>query len=237
MVLRLLQFGYPLTHCIFYDTGMEFKAIYRMLDKIKPMLEDYGCKLVLLRPENDFLVDMLLRPVCAGKCNEHYGYDWCGGTCRWRTSDKVADINAYLSTLGDYVQYIGIAADEPERIRQERNKVYPLIEWQMTEKDCLSYCYENGFFWEENGVRLYDILDRVSCWCCKNKNLNELRNIYHYLPDYWGLLKGLQSRIDRPFRSDGASIFDLEERFKLEDAQMNIFQFINYEGGDKNVGT
>ena len=55
----------------------------------------------------------------------------------------------------------------------------------MSEKDCLDYCYNRGFYWEENGVRLYDILDRVSCWCCANKNKKELENINLYLSDYY----------------------------------------------------
>lgn len=55
----------------------------------------------------------------------------------------------------------------------------------MTEAAALARCYESGFFWEESGVKLYDILDRVSCWCCCNKNLRELRNVYSYLPEYW----------------------------------------------------
>ena len=38
------------------------------------------------------------------------------------------------------------------------------------------------FSGKENDVRLYDILDRVSCWCCKNKNRKELKAIYQYLP-------------------------------------------------------
>ena len=77
----------------------------------------------------------------------------------------------------------------------------------MTEKDCLKYCYNRGYTWEEDGVRLYDILDRVSCWCCGNKNLKELKNMYLYLPEYWYRLKALQSRIDRPFRRDGKTIY------------------------------
>lgn len=40
--------------------------------------------------------------------------------------------------------------------------------------------------------------------------------MYRYLPEYWDLLKGLQSRIDRPFRRDGKTVFDLEERFENE---------------------
>jgi len=30
----------------------------------------------------------------------------------------------------------------------------------MTEADCLAFCYDRGFFWEESGIRLYDVLDR-----------------------------------------------------------------------------
>jgi len=55
----------------------------------------------------------------------------------------------------------------------------------MTEKDCLEYCYEKGFDWRENEIRLYDILDRISCWCCSNKNKKELDNMRIYLPNYY----------------------------------------------------
>lgn len=222
MVLRLMEENKPLTHCVMFDTGMEFKAIYKELNKIKPILEKYGVHLEILSPENHYLEDMLLRTVNKGKETEHFGYDWCGGKCRWRTTDKVKFINRYLKTLGEYIQYVGIAADEPQRIKEENNKIYPLVEWQMTEHDCLQYCYDRGYTWEENGIKLYDVLDRVSCWCCTNKNLTELKNIYYYLPDYWYKLKALQTRIDRPFKGKGKSIFDLEKRFLKEGMQLEM---------------
>lgn len=90
----------------------------------------------------------------------------------------------------------------------------------MTEAAALARCYESGFFWEESGVRLYDILDRVSCWCCCNKNLRELRNVYSYLPEYWERLKDLQRKIDRPMKGwyNGLprGVFELEQRFEAE---------------------
>ena len=153
---------------------------------------------------------------------------WCGGLCRWRTSNKITLINKYLSTLGEYIQYIGIAYDEPKRIKHENNKKYPLVEWKMSEKDCLKYCYEKGYDWKEysneypEGIELYSILDRVSCWCCANKNTKELRNMYHYFPKYWGYLKGMQSRIDRPFHTK-KTIFDFEKQFVNEDRQISLF--------------
>lgn len=118
------------------------------------------------------------------------------------------------------IQYIGIAADEQKRLqRLPLYKVAPLAKFGFTEADALAYCYDRGFFWEENGIRLYDVLDRVSCWCCANKNLKELRNIRTHLPKYWNRLKDLQGRTDRPMKGPGKSVFDLEERFGKEAAK------------------
>ena len=222
MVQGLMERNRPLTKVVTYDSGMEYQAVYNNIAKIAHNVQEYGAEMIYLKPETDFLTDMLIRPVNSGCSTEHYGYDWCGGCTRWRTSGKIQTINKYLGTLGEYQQYIGIAADEPSRIDYSNGKTYPLVEWSMTEKDCLNYCYEQGYDWMENGIELYSILDRVSCWCCANKNIKELRNMYHYLPKYWGMLKGMQSRIDRPFKGI-YSIFDLEERFFWEDRQMALF--------------
>lgn len=221
MVLRLLEDNRPLTDVVFYDTGMEYRAIYNNLAKVSDVLKANGITVTVLRPDTTFLQDMLIRPVKHGKPGEHYGYAWCGGVCRWQTAMKVTAINKYLSSIGDYMQYVGIAYDEPKRIKEERNKIYPLVEWQMTERDCLEYCYSRGYNWIEDGVELYSILDRVSCWCCANKNIKELRNIYRHLPRYWGLLEGMQSKIDRPFKR-GHSIFELRDQFKKEGEQLEI---------------
>lgn len=62
----------------------------------------------------------------------------------------------------------------------------------MTEADCLALCYGRGHTWDEGGVRLYDVLDRVSCWCCRNKNLKELKAIHDNLPAYYERLEALE---------------------------------------------
>lgn len=220
MLLRLLEENKPLDEVIFYDTGMEFQAIYNIRDKIKFLLQQKNIKFTELKPSCDFCYKMFEKPVNKGKKNEHKGYSWCGGRCRWGTTEKIQAIQKYTK---DYYQYVGIAVDEPKRLQKERkgNKLFPLAEWGMTEKDCLQYCRQKGFHWIEysdiNGaVDLYDILDRVSCWCCANKNLKELRNYYLYLPTYWEKLKQLQTKTTRPFKNNKFTIFDLEKKFKEE---------------------
>lgn len=232
MLLRLLEEGAPLDEVIFYDTGMEFNSIYKIRDliikKLSENIAEGGVKFTQLSSENTFLYNMFVRPVRYNNPETkdypmHYGYEWCGGNARWGTSGKLAAIRKHYrdNYPGEQIfEYVGIAADEPKRIRTHSHgdaiKIYPLVNWNMTEADCLQYCYDHGFNWDENGIELYDVLDRVSCWCCRNKNLKELKNIFLYLPEYWQRLRGLQSRIKSPMKGVGKSVFELEERFTKE---------------------
>ena len=91
--------------------------------------------------------------------------------------------------------------------------------------------------WQENGIELYNILDRVSCWCCCNKNQKELYNIWKHMPEYWQKLTDLQHRTNRPmkkFRTDPefgnlGNILNLEkywakqQTIKNEYEQQNLF--------------
>ena len=111
----------------------------------------------------------------------------------------------------------GIAADEEYRLRRKindrENKRYPLVDWGMTEADCLKYCYDRGFDWGG----LYEKFSRVSCWCCPLQSLPGLRVLYHEFPEHWKQLKKWDNETYGQFRID-YSVEDLEKRFDLEDA-------------------
>ena len=218
MVLRLIEENKPLDEVVFYDTGMEFQAIYNVRDRLLPLLADKGIKYTELKPDRPFMYDMLERPKTKRTGEQVCGDGWCGGACRWGTFAKQRALNKHCGT--NYT-YIGLAVDEENRLQNlEEHKHSPLSEWGMTEKDCLEYCHKKGYFWEESGVELYSILDRVSCWCCCNKNKKELHNIWKHLPEYWERLKELQSKIDRPMKKfcnkqygEYGNVFDMEKVF------------------------
>lgn len=215
MLLLLIEHDFPLDEVVFYDTGMEFNAIYHIRDKILPLLNEKKIKYTELKPREPFLFTAFERVVHKKDGTISKGYSWCGGRCRWGTSAKISAIEKYCR--GAY-EYIGIASDEQKRIQKERKdtKLLPLVTLGMTEAKCLSYCRSKGFSWNEEGVDLYNILSRVSCWCCANKNLKELKQYFLYLPKYWQKLKDFQKRTTRPMKGKGKGIFELEERFKME---------------------
>lgn len=233
MLLRLIEEKYPLDAVVFYDTGMEFDSIYHIRDRIKPILQANNISFVELHPKRPFLYDMLEHQIkYRYREGYHTGYGWCGGVCRWGTRTKVRAIQHYKHSIADdVIDYVGIAADEFARFEKEKSpeKRFPLVEWGMTESDCLCHC-RTAFIpvksrspaVAEGQIDLYDILDRVSCWCCSNKNQKELRNIYTYLPQYWERLKYLQSRIESPMKKyvrNGVpygNVFEMEKVFQEE---------------------
>ena len=118
MVYRLIDEGKPLNEIVFYDTGMEFEAIYNNWSALKIFASEKHIKCTTLEPECDFLWKMLEKPVNVGKPNEHKGYSWCGGVCRWGTTEKLKSIDKHCESKGAFV-YVGIAADETRRLQKE----------------------------------------------------------------------------------------------------------------------
>ena len=171
MLLKLLEENKQIDEVLFFDTGMEFSCIYNIMNRIKTILKEKGIKFTRLKADKEFIYYMFDHQINHRNGTKSCGYKWCGGKCRWFTSKKTQIIKKYLKNQygTDYIEYIGIASDEIKRMKE--NKLYPLIDWGMTEKDCLDYCHANGFYWYEGERELYEYLDRVSCWCCKNKNL------------------------------------------------------------------
>ena len=209
MLLLIIKNKLPLDEVVFYDTGMEFNAIYNIRDKVKTWLNQLGIKYTELKPTMDFKDKMYNYPHQSRKGYLKQGYGWCGGLCRWGTSEKVRTLDKYCK---DSHQYIGIALDEPIRLDRLKgtNKSSPLAEYGYTEKMALDLCYNEGFNWNEDGIELYSILDRVSCWCCRNKNLKELVNYKKYLQKYFNKLIELENKIGEPMKKP----IYLKDRFR-----------------------
>ena len=62
MLFMLIEKGYQLDEVVFYDTGMEFQAIYNTRDAVLPILKKLGIKYTELHPEQPFLWTMFERP-------------------------------------------------------------------------------------------------------------------------------------------------------------------------------
>ena len=208
MLILLVERGEPLDEVVFYDTGVEFDAIYRNRDKVvKNLLAPNGIKYTELRYSKPFFYYMLSHEYTGRDGKKKRGYGWCGGVCRWGTKQKTATLDKYIGDVTRH--YVGIAADEKNRLPCI-GKITPLADWGITEAEALRICYAHGYDFDG----LYRILKRVSCWCCRNKNLQELAAYKQYLPEYFGKLCLLEQQIGEPMKGD---------RFLTERVWQNTF--------------
>lgn len=225
LLLRLLEENRPLDLILFCDTGLEFPAMYEHIAKLE---RNVPVPIIRLQSDHPFLYwfrDYL--PKRKNPDLEKYrGMSWTGPRNRWCTAVmKIRVIERYLRNLRkDYnvIQYIGIAADEPKRIRQEAGIIYPLVAWNMTEADCLQYYYAKGYDWSG----LYQLFRRVSCWCCPLQSLSELRKLHKHFPELWEQLREMDDATWRTFKP-GYSVRDLEIRFELEEKYSNEGKALN----------
>ena len=207
MLILLIKYHYPLDEVVFFDTGMEFDEIYKTRDKfLLEILQPLNIKYTELKPSKPFIDLMINYPHKTRNGSIKNGYGWCGGLCRWGTTQKLQALNRYCK---DSIQYIGIAYDEEERYHKlTPNKKAPLYELGIKEEMALEICYSYGFYFG----KLYTILKRVSCWCCRNKNLKELENYKKYLPNYFNKVIQLEIQIGEPMKKP----YYLLERFDEE---------------------
>lgn len=82
------------------------------------------------------------------------------------------------------VQYIGIAADEPNRFHNLSDaKRSPLVEAGWTEADCRQWCEENDLL-----SPIYTTATRGGCWFCHNQGVGQLRLLRKNYPELWALM-------------------------------------------------
>lgn len=236
MLLLMLERGMPIDMVLTADTGMEFPEMYAHLAKLDEHLyHERGIHLTMLRHPKGFEYLMFEEKKQKPSSIENreklgvslYGNGWPGVKVRWCTGQlKTHLINKEVNRLkGKYqaLHYIGIAADEPKRIKNEQ---YPLVDWGITEAEALRICYDRGYDWGG----LYEIYHRCSCWCCPLQRIDELRKLRHHHPELWQKLREMDKRAIEQFGHNPLGQFKkdwtverLEQRFAAEDAQISVF--------------
>lgn len=216
MLHMMLERGEPIYSVVFFDTGWEFPEMHEHIDLVE---RKTGLKVVKLSPKKPFEYWMFEREVIARKGPmkgqlHRTGNGWPSPFRRWCTREKVDCINRYQRSVENCVPCIGYGADEMHRVKPGPQR-YPLIEYGITEAQAIEYCRKLGYTWGG----LYDIFDRVSCWCCPLQSLQDLRLLRKHRPGLWAKLLEMDAR--QPERSPGFKdywrVAQLEERFARED--------------------
>lgn len=156
-----------------------------------PLFESWGYKVQVVSSEKDYLhwfyhaITKSDKPERIGK----YAGWLMGGRC-YMNREKTEPIRKFLKSLDfEYEEYIGIAADEPERLERLRNKsgkVSLLAEHGYTESMCFDKCREYNLL-----SPLYEFFSRGGCWFCPNQKISGFAFLKQTHPNLWDELVGL----------------------------------------------
>lgn len=173
LMILLMQENLPLDEVVFADTGGEVPETYDYLDVTRAYLAQSGVpfKTVQTRKRGDL---------------DLYANSWSrrvipSALWRWSTRDfKVIPIHRYYRSLGVHVnQYMGIAYDEVERMKDSRvpfvTNLYPLIDRRITRSDCVNIIEAAGL----------PVPVKSGCFFCPFNNLERWRWLHSTHPDLY----------------------------------------------------
>jgi len=222
MLLLMVNKKMQIDEICFADAGMEFPEMYEHIEKVEKYINR---KITKLSIRENWKYWFSEHEKTRGKNKGNCGYGWCGKpSSRWGTSLKREAINNYLKDIrkeNKIIEYHGVASDEWARTQKNagREIEYPLVDFGFTEKMALAYCYSKGFTWSG----LYENLARVSCWCCDQKRIGELKWIYSERPELWKKLLEMEKMTNHKYK-ENFTVKELDKRFyQSEKLQGKLF--------------
>ena len=231
------EYGLPITAAVYCEVMFDEYTSAEvpehrdfMYETLFPRLEGMGIPVIVLRHEKNTAMTNFYHVVKKSKTpsrnGKFRGFPMMGhqGQCSLKRDCKLPPIQKFHKEHPNAIFYEGICVDEPKRIKQDKldRGCYPLVDYGYTQAMSRELCREHGLL-----SPIYDFCKRGGCFFCPNASDAELRHLRDHHPDLWGRLLEMQAEpnIVRPgkFRIN-EGLFDIENRFYLEDAQMNLFE-------------
>ena len=196
-----------------------------------PVFESWGYEVKIVHSDKTYLDIFMGEPTKGKRAGSGLktGFPMVG-RCAINKPCKVRPIKKFLKSIeGHFVQYIGIAVDEPvrmERIVNSGDKVSLLEKYRYTEQMAFDICKKYDLL-----SPIYDFSPRNGCWFCPNLRPSQLKYLRTHHPDLWNKLLELENEPDLIGNMwntlTKTRIHDWEKRFYWEERQMNIFDFLN----------
>ena len=194
-------YGFPITRGAWCNSKLKMRAVQSIETNIRePILSDTrGQNRCLCGEHNRFPdgQDAVLQQQIENSCIELF-------------FNSPGEQGAKINT----VQYLGIAADEPERIARHTkpNTILPLVEAGWDEAFCRQLCKELRLL-----SPIYTTAARGGCWFCHNQGIDQLRLLRKNYPDLWQLLLKWDKDSPVTFHPDGHTVHHFDIRFQAED--------------------
>lgn len=228
----------PLDTIIFCEVMFDKETTGELPQKIqfvknvaKPIFESWGYEVQILHHTKTFMDEFEHMRGEKSKWNgKRLGFPM-SGKCYMNDAKRKPIQKFYREIREPYMDYVGIAIDEVSRLeamkKRNKNQTSLLEKYGFTEKMAMEICGKYNLI-----SPIYEFSKRDGCWFCPNANDSQLKFLRDNNGDLWRKLLELEERTGELYIGNifdtrgGRSIHQLEEKFKWQDAQMNIFDFM-----------
>ena len=201
MLIRLLEekrLPIGKTLIVFADTQYEFKELYEYLKTIEKHIQTYPgfeTQKIIILEEYDIATwdQWFYGRLTRGKKKGMYrGMPKLTTPCYWTREAKVKQLFKLREQYPIEEVFIGIAVDEETRYAsativkegeefkvKDGNLRYPLVEWNMTEKQCVTYLQQMRI----PSNPLYLNYRRIGCYHCPKQGVSSLFTTWKLYPE------------------------------------------------------
>lgn len=196
-------------------------------NKCIPLFESWGYEVQILHSNKTYM-DLFNHVATKGKrIGKKLGFPM-SGKCVINRDCKIRQIKDFFKNADyEYMQYIGIAVDEPirlDRVVKTTNQTSLLQKYGYAEQMAFDLCKEYDLL-----SPIYDFAPRGGCWFCPNAKDKELKCLRSNHRELWDKLLELEEVPDLIGYEwnilTHTSIHDKEEQFMWEDRQINLFDY------------
>lgn len=223
LMIYLIRIQKRLDHVVFADTGGELPETYKYLFAAEKYLSEHDIPFSIVRSKHGTLYDTCARRRVIPSVM------W-----RWSTRDfKVTPIYKFYRSLGCHVyQYIGIAYDELERMKDSRanyvTNLYPLVDAKIDRIKCANIIREEGL----------PLPVKSGCFFCPFNNMERWQWLYENHPELYRraiLLEEQSKHFPRQHLAEpanGATLRVLSKLFKRHEKLPILTQTYSPCGGE-----
>lgn len=228
MLIMLLEKGYPVTSIDFLDTEYEYPEVYQFIDEVDNYVKRYGKSVshIYLKDKWKFekwFYGKVTRGVHEG---EMRGYPKVLQPC-YLSRQKARTLDRYDRSS---YRYIGIGANESVRETNNPRLLYPLIEWGVTEDECVEYLKEINLL--PTHKKYYT---RSGCWFCPKQSIPSSISLYIKHPELWEQVKVWEKESPHGWKLGNRDTGGLEEKVKqgLLNGEIDLSYYLGDIGEDE----
>lgn len=182
-----------------------------------PKLQAEGIPVRIVRAQKTYMDLFMGRVTRGAKQGLRRSFPLCG-RCYVQRDCKANPIRQYHRTLPiKAMQYIGIACDEPKRLKRLGvHQISLLQKYHITQQEAKQICQKAGML-----SPIYEFTNRGGCWFCPNAKERELRYLYQHHPELWNKMLELQNvpeKVSEKFNRT-MRFSDIDAIFRREDEE------------------